>query len=73
MKRIRWILPLALLLLAASAIAGVAQPHLGPSATPTTGTTITVTGKGAWSSFDKRLAPPPEVLEKLDPPPPEET
>jgi hypothetical protein len=46
MNRLRTILLLAGVLLVAAAIAGVAQPHLGRSATPTTGSTITVTGDG---------------------------
>src|SRR2546423_8620717 len=55
MKRLRWILPLALLLLAASAIAGVAQPHFGHSATTTpAGKTITVTGNGTVTSVPDR-------------------
>jgi uncharacterized protein YggE len=55
MKRFRWILPLALLLLAASAIAGVAQPHFGRSATPVPPTkTIMVTGNGTVSSVPDR-------------------
>src|SRR6478609_4432151 len=46
MNRLRTILLLAGVLLVAAAIAGVAQPHLGRSATPRTGSTITVTGNG---------------------------
>jgi len=46
MNRFRTILLLAGVLLVAAAIAGVAQPHLGRSATPSEGTTITVTGDG---------------------------
>src|SRR5207302_4749825 len=46
MNRLRTTLLIAGVLLVAAAIAGVAQPHLGRSATPTTGTTITVTGNG---------------------------
>jgi uncharacterized protein YggE len=46
MNRLRTILLLAGVLLVAAAIAGVAQPHLGRSATPSTGSTITVTGSG---------------------------
>jgi uncharacterized protein YggE len=45
--RLRWIIPLALLLLAASAISGVAQPHFGRSATTAASKTITVTGNGS--------------------------
>ncbi|HVA30121.1 MAG TPA: SIMPL domain-containing protein [Gaiellaceae bacterium] len=55
MKRIRWILPLALLALAASALAGVAQPHFGAAAT-TAATTITVTGNGTVSSVPDRAS-----------------
>jgi uncharacterized protein YggE len=50
MNRFRTILLLAGVLLVAAAIAGVAQPHLGRSATPTTGSTITVTGNGTVDS-----------------------
>jgi hypothetical protein len=46
MNRLRTILLLAGVLLVAAAIAGVAQPHLGRSATSSTGSTITVTGNG---------------------------
>lgn len=46
MNRFRTILLLAGVLLVAAAIAGVAQPHLGRSATPSPGSTITVTGNG---------------------------
>jgi uncharacterized protein len=46
MNRLRTTLLLAGVLLVTAAIAGVAQPHLGRSATPSTGTTITVTGDG---------------------------
>jgi len=46
MNRFRTILLLAGVLLVAAAIAGVAQPHLGRSATPPAGSTITVTGDG---------------------------
>jgi uncharacterized protein YggE len=46
MNRFRTILLVAGVLLVAAAIAGVAQPHLGRSATPSTGSTITVTGDG---------------------------
>jgi uncharacterized protein len=47
MTRLRSILLLAGVLLAASAIAGVAQPHLGRAATTTTAKAITVTGNGS--------------------------
>ncbi len=54
MKRLRWI-PLALLLLAASAIAGVAQPHFGRSATTAPAQkTITVSGNGTVTSIPDR-------------------
>src|SRR2546429_6471981 len=43
-------------LLVAAAIAGVAQPHLGRSATPTTGTTITVTGNGTVDATPDRAS-----------------
>jgi uncharacterized protein YggE len=46
MNRFRTILLLAGLVLVAAAIAGVAQPQFGRSATPTPGTVITVTGDG---------------------------
>jgi uncharacterized protein YggE len=55
MKRFRWILPVALLLLAASAIAGVAQPHFGHAATTApAGQTITVSGNGTVTSVPDR-------------------
>ncbi len=54
MKRIRWILPLALLLLVASAIAGVAQPHFGRSGGSPAGKTITVSGNGTVTSVPDR-------------------
>lgn len=47
MTRLRSILLLTGVLLAAAAIAGVAQPHLGLAATTTTAKTITVTGDGS--------------------------
>jgi uncharacterized protein YggE len=46
MMRLRWILLLAALLLAASAIAGVAQPRFGHAADTSSKKTITVTGSG---------------------------
>ncbi|HLY85991.1 MAG TPA: SIMPL domain-containing protein [Gaiellaceae bacterium] len=46
MNRLRTILLIAGVLLAAAAIAGVAQPRLGRGATPSPGTEITVTGNG---------------------------
>ena len=50
MNRLRTILLIAGVLLVAAAIAGVAQPHLGRSATPAAGSTITVTGNGTVDS-----------------------
>jgi uncharacterized protein len=54
--RMRWILFLAGLLLVASAIAGVAQPHFGHSATtpPAAGKTITVSGDGSVTAVPDR-------------------
>jgi uncharacterized protein YggE len=43
-------------LLAAAAIAGVAQPHLGHSATSSAGTTITVTGNGTAPTTPDRAS-----------------
>jgi len=55
MMRLRWILFLAGLLLVASAIAGVAQPRFGHSATTTPArTTITVTGNGSVTTVPDR-------------------
>lgn len=45
MNRFRYVLLISGVLLVAAAIAGVAQPHLGGAATPSS-TTITVTGNG---------------------------
>jgi uncharacterized protein YggE len=57
MRRLRWLLPLAALLLAASAIAGVAQPHLGRAADTTPAPrTITVTGNGKVTVVPDRAA-----------------
>src|SRR4051794_5850510 len=56
MNRLRTILLLAVVLLVAAAIAGVAQPHLGRSATPSTGSTITVTGNGAVDATPDRAS-----------------
>ena len=56
MNRFRTILLVAGVLLVAAAIAGVAQPHLGRSATPTTGSTITVTGNGTVDSTPDRAS-----------------
>jgi uncharacterized protein YggE len=58
MMRMRWILFLAGLLLVASAIAGVAQPHFGHSATPAAtapaAKTITVSGDGSVTAVPDR-------------------
>jgi uncharacterized protein YggE len=55
MMRFRWILFLAGLLLVASAIAGVAQPRFGHSATTApAGKTITVTGDGSVTTVPDR-------------------
>ena len=55
MMRLRWILFLAGLLLVASAIAGVAQPRFGHSATTApAGKTITVTGDGSVTTVPDR-------------------
>jgi hypothetical protein len=55
MMRLRWILSLAGLLLLASAIAGVAQPRFGHSATtPPPARTITVNGNGSVSAVPDR-------------------
>jgi uncharacterized protein YggE len=56
MNRLRTILLLAGVLLVAAAIAGVAQPHLGRSATPATGSTITVTGNGTVDATPDRAS-----------------
>lgn len=56
MNRLRTILLLAGVLLVAAAIAGVAQPHLGRSATSSTGTTITVTGNGSVDATPDRAS-----------------
>ena len=56
MKRYRWILPLAALLLAASAIAGVAQPGFGHAADAPTKKTITVTGSGQVTTVPDRAS-----------------
>jgi len=56
MNRLRTILLIAGLLLVAAAIAGVAQPHLGLSATPPTGSTITVTGNGTVDATPDRAS-----------------
>jgi len=56
MNRFRTILIVAGALLAAAAIAGVAQPHLGRSATPAAGSTITVTGNGTVDATPDRAS-----------------
>jgi uncharacterized protein YggE len=56
MMRLRWILLLAALLLAASAIAGVAQPRLGHAADPPSKKTITVTGTGKVTTVPDRAS-----------------
>jgi uncharacterized protein YggE len=56
MNRLRTILLIAGVLLVAAAIAGVAQPHLGRSATPPTGSTITVTGSGTVDASPDRAS-----------------
>src|SRR3954452_3009482 len=56
MNRLRTTLLLAVALLVAAAIGGVAQPHLGRSATPSTGSTITVTGDGTVDSTPDRAS-----------------
>jgi len=56
MNRLRTILLLAGVLLVAAAIAGVAQPHLGRSATSSSGTTITVTGNGTVDATPDRAS-----------------
>src|SRR3954470_16976797 len=56
MNRLRTTLLLAGVLLVAAAIARVAQPHLGRSATPATGTTITVTGNGTVDATPDRAS-----------------
>ena len=56
MNRLRSILMLAGALLVAAAIAGVAQPHLGRSATTSTGSTITVTGNGTVDATPDRAS-----------------
>jgi uncharacterized protein YggE len=56
MNRLRTILILAGALLVAAAIAGVAQPHLGRSATSSSGSTITVTGNGTVDATPDRAS-----------------
>src|SRR6516225_3072803 len=56
MNRFRTILLVAGVVLVAAAIAGVAQPHLGRTATPSTGSTITVTGNGTVDATPDRAS-----------------
>lgn len=56
MNRLRTTLFLAGVLLVAAAIAGVAQPRLGRSATPSAGTEITVTGDGTVDATPDRAS-----------------
>ena len=56
MNRLGKIILVAGGLLAAAAIAGVAQPRLGRSATPSAGTTITVTGDGTVDATPDRAS-----------------
>jgi uncharacterized protein YggE len=54
MMRLRWIILIAGLLLAASALAGVAQPRLGHAADTASKKTITVTGTGTVTTVPDR-------------------
>jgi len=56
MNRLGKTLLLAGVVLVAAAIAGVAQPHLGRSATSTAGTAITVTGNGMVNTTADRAS-----------------
>jgi uncharacterized protein len=56
MNRFRTILLVAGVLLVAAAIAGVAQPHLGRSATSSASSTITVTGNGTVDTTPDRAS-----------------
>jgi uncharacterized protein len=56
MMRLRWIILAAGLLLAASALAGVAQPRLGHAADTTSKQTITVTGSGTVTAVPDRAS-----------------
>lgn len=56
MNRFRTILLFAGVLLVAAAIAGVAQPHLGRTATASAATTITVTGNGTVDTTPDRAS-----------------
>jgi uncharacterized protein YggE len=54
--RLRWALLIAAVLLTASAIAGVAQPHLGRSADTPATKTITVSGHGTVTTVPDRAS-----------------
>jgi uncharacterized protein len=56
MSRFGKVILVAGLLLVAAAIAGVAQPRLGRSATPSAGTTITVSGDGTVDATPDRAS-----------------
>jgi uncharacterized protein YggE len=56
MNRFGKVILVAGLLLTAAAIAGVAQPRLGRTATPSAGTTLTVTGDGTVDATPDRAA-----------------
>jgi uncharacterized protein YggE len=56
MMRLRYALLIAAVLLAASAIAGVAQPQLGRSAATTSAKTITVSGHGTVTTVPDRAS-----------------
>ena len=56
MNRFRTILLVAGVLLVAAAIAGVAQPRFGRSATPSASSTITVTGNGSVDAIPDRAS-----------------
>ena len=56
MNRLGKILLLAGVLLVAAAVAGVAQPHLGRSATASPGPTVTVTGNGTVHATPDRAS-----------------
>jgi uncharacterized protein YggE len=57
MKRFRWLLAAAVVVITASALAGVAQPHFGRAAdTPAPGTTITVTATGTAQTTPDRAS-----------------
>ena len=56
MMRLRWIILIAALLLAASALAGIAQPRLGHAADTASKKTITVTGSGKVTTVPDRAS-----------------